>query len=75
MYFSKVSKLEKEKYITITKGFLNDYQHASVEITNTGIDAFEEYYVLGNEYLLILRIIDNIRIILEKEYSLISIKP
>ena len=39
----QLKKLEKEKRITITKGFLNDYQHASVEITNTGIDAFEEY--------------------------------
>ena len=39
----QLKKLEKEKYITITKGLLNDYRHTSIEITNTGIDAFEEY--------------------------------
>lgn len=39
----QLKKLEKEKYITITKGFLNNYQRTSVEITKVGIDAFEEY--------------------------------
>jgi len=47
----QLKKLEKEKYITITKGFLNNYQHTKIEITNTGIDAFEEYVKAINEYL------------------------
>lgn len=39
----QLKKLENEHYITITKGFLNNYQRTSVGITKTGIDAFEEY--------------------------------
>ena len=39
----QLKKLEKEKYITITKGFMNNYQRTSVEITKIGINAFEEY--------------------------------
>ncbi|MFV0266756.1 MAG: winged helix-turn-helix domain-containing protein [Draconibacterium sp.] len=47
----QLKKLEKEKYITITKGFLNNYQHTSIEITRTGIDAFEEYVNAIKDYL------------------------
>lgn len=47
----QLKKLEKEKYITITKGFLNNYQHTSVEITKKGIDAFEEYVKALKKYL------------------------
>ncbi|HCX99987.1 MAG TPA: ArsR family transcriptional regulator [Bacteroidales bacterium] len=47
----QLKKLEKEKYITITKGFLNNYQHTSVEITKNGIDAFEEYVKALKKYL------------------------
>ena len=47
----QLKKLEKEKYITITKGFLNNYQHTSVEITKKGIDAFEEYVKAIKKYL------------------------
>ncbi len=39
----QLKKLESENYITITKGFMNNYQRTSVEITKVGIDAFEEY--------------------------------
>ena len=39
----QLKKLENENYITISKGFLNNYQRTSVEITKVGIDAFEEY--------------------------------
>ena len=39
----QLKRLENENYITITKGFLNNYQRTSVEITKVGIDAFEEY--------------------------------
>ncbi len=47
----QLKKLEKEKYIRITKGFLNNYQHTSIEITNTGIDAFEEYVKAIKQYI------------------------
>lgn len=47
----QLKKLEKEKYITITKGFLNNYQHTSIEITKRGIDAFEEYVNAIKDYL------------------------
>jgi DNA-binding MarR family transcriptional regulator len=47
----QLKKLEKENYITITKGFLNNYQHTSIEITNTGIDAFEEYVEAIKQYI------------------------
>ncbi len=47
----QLKKLEKEKYIKITKGFLNNYQHTSVEITKKGIDAFEEYVEAIKQYI------------------------
>lgn len=47
----QLKKLEKEKYITITKGFLNNYQRTSVEITKVGIDAFEEYVKSIGQYI------------------------
>ena len=47
----QLKKLEKEKYITITKGFLNNYQHTSIEITKKGINAFEEYVNAIKQYI------------------------
>lgn len=47
----QLKKLEKAGYITIRKGFLNNYQHTSVEITNSGILAFEEYVDAIKQYL------------------------
>ena len=47
----QLKKLGKAKYITIKKGFLNNYQHTSIEITKTGIDAFEEYVDSIKQYL------------------------
>ena len=47
----QLKKLEKARYITINKGFLNNYQHTSIEITRTGIDAFEEYVDAIKQYL------------------------
>lgn len=47
----QLKKLEKEKYITITKGFMNNYQRTSVEITKIGINAFEEYVKAIGEYI------------------------
>ena len=47
----QLKKLEKAEYITISKGFLNNYQHTSIKITNTGIEAFEEYVNAIKQYL------------------------
>jgi len=47
----QLKKLENVNYITVTKGFKNNYQHTSIEITNTGIDAFEEYVNAIKQYI------------------------
>jgi predicted transcriptional regulator len=47
----QLKKLEDSGYISITKGFKNNYQHTSIEITTKGIDAFEEYVNSIKEYL------------------------
>ncbi len=47
----QLKKLEKARYITIKKGFRNNYQHTSVEITKKGIDAFEEYVEAIKQYI------------------------
>ena len=47
----QLKKLEKVNYITVTKGFKNNYQHTSIEITNAGIDAFEEYVEAIKQYI------------------------
>ena len=47
----QLKKLEEANYIKITKGFLNNYQHTSIEITDAGIDAFEEYVKTIKQYL------------------------
>ncbi len=47
----QLKKLEKVKYIRIKKGFLNNYQHTSIEITKTGINAFEEYVNAIKQYI------------------------
>ena len=48
----QLKKLEEANYITITKGFLNNYQHTSIKITKDGIDAFEEYVKVLKQYLI-----------------------
>ena len=47
----QLKKLEKANYLNITKGFLNNYQHTSIEITQTGVKAFEEYVKIMKQYL------------------------
>ncbi len=47
----QLKKLEQAKYIKIVKGFLNNYQHTSIEITEAGLQAFEEYVNAINQYL------------------------
>lgn len=47
----QLKKLESAKYLTIKKGFRNNYQHTSIEITDVGIDAFEDYVKAIRDYL------------------------
>ncbi len=47
----QLKKLKEAGYITVTKGFLNNYQHTTVEITKKGIDAFEEYVKALKQYI------------------------
>ncbi len=47
----QLKKLEKEKYIVTRKGFLNNYQHTAVEITQKGLRAFEQYVSDLKDYL------------------------
>ena len=47
----QLKKLEKAKYITLKKGFKNNYQHTSIQITETGIEAFSEYVDAIKGYL------------------------
>jgi predicted transcriptional regulator len=47
----QLKKLKNAKYIIIKKGFLNNYQHTSIEITKTGINAFEEYVNAIRQYI------------------------
>ncbi len=47
----QLKKLEEAGYILLKKGFVNNYQHTSIEITKAGIDAFEEYVEAIKQYL------------------------
>lgn len=47
----QLKRLETAKYITISKGFKNNYQHTSIKITTEGIDAFEEYVKALKDYI------------------------
>ena len=47
----QLKKLQKENYIEIVKGFKNNYQHTAINITKTGIDAFEEYVNALKKYI------------------------
>lgn len=47
----QIKKLEEANYIRSKKGFSNNYQHTSIEITDTGIDAFERYASIIKQYL------------------------
>ena len=47
----QLKKLQEAGYIKITKGFKNNYQHTLIEITDKGIDAFEDYVEAIKQYL------------------------
>lgn len=39
----QLGKLEKAGYLLITKGFKDNYQHTAVDLTDKGLQAFEQY--------------------------------
>jgi len=47
----QLNKLEEAGYLTVTKGFKNNYQHTSVELTDQGLDAFERYVEALRSYI------------------------
>lgn len=47
----QLKKLEEAKYVKITKSFSNNYPLTMVEITTTGLDAFEKYVDALKSYL------------------------
>lgn len=47
----QVKKLEEANYVKVTKSFNNNYPLTMVEITSTGLDAFEKYVDALKSYL------------------------
>lgn len=47
----QLKKLQKAEYLTLEKGFKNNYQHTSIRLTDTGLDAFEAYVQALKNYL------------------------
>lgn len=47
----QLNKLEQAGYLTITKGFKDNYPHTEVELTPQGLSAFEAYVEALKEYL------------------------
>ncbi len=47
----QIQKLEQAKYIKVTKTFKNNYPHTELELTATGLNAFEEYIETLKEYM------------------------
>ena len=47
----QIKKLQEANYIEVKKGFLNNYQHTSIKITEVGITAFEKYVRALKDYL------------------------
>jgi len=47
----QIKKLTEADYIRVEKGFLNNYQHTKLVITEVGIKAFEDYVKDLKEYI------------------------
>jgi len=47
----QLKKLEEAGYITIEKGYKNNYPHTGVSISKKGLQAFEEYVNSIKDYL------------------------
>ena len=48
----QLKKLEEVNYITIEKGYKDNYPHTAVKITENGVKAFEEYVEALKKYIL-----------------------
>ncbi len=47
----QIKKLEAAGYLKVIKGYMNNYQHTSIKITDNGIDAFEQYVAAIKGYI------------------------
>lgn len=47
----QLGKLEEAGYLKIEKGFKNNYQHTSIELTKKGLEAFENYVEALKAYI------------------------
>jgi len=47
----QLGKLEEAGYVSIEKGFKNNYQHTTVELTGKGLKAFEDYVEALKAYI------------------------
>lgn len=47
----QLKKLQQAEYISIEKGYKDNYPHTAVKITKKGIEAFEKYVKALSDYL------------------------
>lgn len=47
----QMKKLEKAEYLTIEKGYHNNYPQTTLKITEKGLKAFEDYVEALSKYL------------------------
>ena len=47
----QIGKLEEAGYVIVKKGYKNNYQHTSVELTDKGLKAFETYVHALKSYI------------------------
>ena len=47
----QIKKLQEVGYISVTKGYKNNYHHTKVSITSLGIEEFEKYIDSLSKYL------------------------
>lgn len=47
----QLGKLEEAGYLKTVKGFKNNYQHTSIELTSKGLEAFETYVEALKAYI------------------------
>lgn len=47
----QIQKLEKAKYLSVRKSFKNNYPNTEIELTNKGLEAFENYVNALKDYI------------------------
>lgn len=47
----QIQKLEKAKYLSVKKSFKNNYPNTEIELTNKGLEAFENYVNALKDYI------------------------